>query len=509
MEVAGDVMDQFGRNVCVVNGLSIGVGLLLWSVTGLAEASSEISTHHTHAGEANSSRLHGVQEQNDAPPQLSVLEPADAVLIREKEWLWNRYLKNALHLPDWIDLGLEQRTRFEVYDHPWRSSQPLGRTDPQIQQRSRLRFGLNGGALKLLFEGQDSRVHLTDPGDFVNAGIRNEWDILQLLVSATGENLFGTGLRTDLHVGRLTMDFGRRRLIGRNDFRNTTNAFDGVHWQLVNDKDWRVRAFFVEPVLRDQTELDEQSKQSVFWGVYGESNRVPWLRFNLYYFGLNDQRSSTVSAQRSFSTFGLRLYEDPRKGQPDYEIESVWQTGRRGNTDHFAHFQHIDLGYTFDLPWSPRFLIHYDYASGDRNPNDSQDSAFDTLFGSRNFELNRTGSFGPFFRTNISSPGWRVIVVPDEGWTFQFKHRVWYLANSQGAFASNGLQDATGGSGNYLGQDVEFRAQWNINTNLEFDAGYVHWFKGSYFDRLPASVGLPPGGQKDSDYFFILTKFRL
>ena len=48
--------------------------------------------------------------------------------------------------------------------------------------------------------------------------------------------------------------------------------------------------------------------------------------------------------QRTFSTFGLRVYEIPQKGQIDYEIESVWQTGKRGNTDHFAHFQYIDLG---------------------------------------------------------------------------------------------------------------------------------------------------------------------
>jgi len=154
-------------------------------------------------------------------------------------------------------------------------------------------------------------------------------------------------------------------------------------------------------------------------------------------------------------------------------------------------------------------MVFYDYASGDGNASDSQSSNFDTLFGARRFEYMPTGNFGPFFRTNLSSPGWRVITVPCHGWKVQLKHRVWYLATSRGAFASNGLRDPTGGSGNFLGHDVELRAQWKINDNLEFDAGYDHWFKGSYFDRLPASVGLPPGGRKDSDYFYILTKFRI
>ncbi len=434
------------------------------------------------------------------------------MLIREKEWKWIRYLKKLMQLPQWVDLGVEHRTRFEVYDHPWRTIQPLGRTDPQIQQRTRVRFGVNGETFRFLFEGQDSRVHLSDLSefDFVNASIRNESDILQVIVSATANNVLGTDLRTDLHVGRLTMDFGRRRLIARNDFLNTTNAFDGVHWQLAKDKVWRIRAFLVEPVIRDQVQLDEQSKRFVFWGVYSETNQVPWLRLNAYYFGLSDQRFSTLNLQRTFSTFGMRLYEIPTKGRLDYEIESVVQTGTLGNTDHFAHFQHIDFGYTFDLPWSPRLLIHYDYASGDRNPNDSQSSAFDTLFGaSRRFEFNATGNFGPFFRRNISSPGWRVIVAPAKGWKVQMLHRFWYLATSRGAFAGSGLRDATGGSGNYLGHDLEMQAQWKINDNLEFDAGYNHWFKGSYFDRLPASAGLPPGGNTDTDYFYFLTKFRV
>ncbi|MEC4675171.1 MAG: alginate export family protein [Nitrospirota bacterium] len=483
---------------------------LSWATLGLALGStSGLATQEFSTPSEFSLFTHGLLGRVQAASKIRVSETADAVLIRTKEWKWNPYLKNALNLSEWVDLGFEHRTRFEVYDRPWRSGQPLGRTDPQIQQRSRVRLGLNAGAFRFLFEGQDSRVHLDDPGDFVTTAIKNEMDMLQLFVSATAKNIFGTGLRTDLHLGRLTMDFGRRRLIARNDFRNTTNAFDGLHAQLAKANVWRIRAFLVEPVLRDDARLDEQSERSVFWGVYGETNQVQWLCMNVYYFGLNDQRSAVVSMQRTFSTFGGRAYKKPVKGQVDYEVETVFQAGTRGMTDHFAHFQHIDLGYSFNLSGSPRVVGFYDYASGDANASDSQSSNFDTLFGARRFEYSPTGNFGPFFRTNLSSPGWRVIAAPYKGWKVQLKHRVWYLATSRGSFASNGLRDTTGGSGNFLGHDVELRAQWKINDNLEFDAGYDHWFKGSYFDRLPVSTGLPPGGSKDSDYFYILTKFRI
>src|SRR5688572_6118732 len=54
------------------------------------------------------------------------IEPADAVLNFRREMEWTRYVKTATHLPDWVDLGFENRTRFESYDHPWRSTQAIG-----------------------------------------------------------------------------------------------------------------------------------------------------------------------------------------------------------------------------------------------------------------------------------------------------------------------------------------------------------------------------------------------
>ena len=38
------------------------------------------------------------------------IEPADAVLNLRRDIEWTRYVKTAMHLPDWIDLGLENRT---------------------------------------------------------------------------------------------------------------------------------------------------------------------------------------------------------------------------------------------------------------------------------------------------------------------------------------------------------------------------------------------------------------
>lgn len=441
------------------------------------------------------------------------IESADAILINSrKEYEWNRYLKAALRLPDWIDLGLENRTRFESYDHPWRASQTIGngQTDAQIPLRSRLRVGLGNGPLRFLFEGQDARSIFSDePGSFQNNTTVNEFDILQLFGSLTLKNTLRSGLRTDFHFGRWTSDFGRRRLIARSNFRNASTAFDGFHWQVSRDKTWRFRTFVVEPVFRSEVQLDEENSKSLFWGTYFESHHFPWFEMDAYYLGLNDKLPANVADRRTYSTFGGRLYKEPRPGEPDYEIETTWQIGTRGVTNHFAYLQHLDLGYTFNLPWEPRVVFHYDYASGDRQPGDNQDGSFDTLFGARNFEYERTSIWGPFSRTNLQSPGWRVIVEPASGWILEVKHRAWFLAQSKDFFGSSGLRDPTGQAGTSLGQDVELRAQWTINANLDFDCGYTHWFKGSYFDSPAILAQMPTGGNKDSDYFFAAMRVRL
>ncbi|MDR4496044.1 MAG: alginate export family protein [Nitrospirales bacterium] len=491
---------------------SIGLSVFLIVAPCLGTPSAATPSSINGNGSDYPEVINGVRERAEAQIGKKWIETPDAVLNQRKELEWARYLKTALNLPDWVDLGIENRTRFESLDHPWRSTARVGggRTDSQIALRSRVRFGLGGnGPVRFLFEGQDSRVYGDEPGGFVNNTTVDEWDILQLFGSLTASNVMGSGLRMDMHFGRMTMDFGGRRYVARNDFRNTTNAFDGFHWQIAKDKLWRFRAFLVEPVIRDEVKLDEQNKNFLFWGAYLENHQIPWMKLNVFYYGLNDQRFANNNLHRTYGTYGLRLFRSAGVGEIDYELEGAVQVGHVGQVDHFAYNPNAQMGYTFDVPWTPRFLVQYTYASGTRTPGGSQSGTFDPLFGARRWDLMATGIFGPFLRSNISSPGWRVIVQPAKGWRIQLKQRFWWLA--QGTAVNGGilLQDPTGGAGNYLGHDLEFRVQWVINQNLDFDAGYDHWFKGSYFDRLPASANLPQGGNKDTDYFYISMRVRL
>jgi hypothetical protein len=423
-------------------------------------------------------------------------ETADQVLVSENE-SWNRYLHDALRLPSWLDLGIEQRTRFEFLEDPWRPGEPDKQS--QIMHRTRLRVGVDGpGPLRFLAELQDSRVESDGPDDFILLSV-DKLDVLQLFLSATTPDLLGTGLRADVHVGRMTMDFGSRRLVGRNAFRNITNCFDGIHLQLGNGETWRVRAFATRPVILEEGYFDDDSsRKRRFWGVGYEDQRIGWLNLDTYYFGY---RARDLDIE--YHTFGVRARRPEKLRQLDYELELIGQLGDSSGRDHSAFAGHAELGYTLDLPWSPRLVGQFEYASGTADPSGDESHTFNVLFGTRRSDLAVTGIFGPFRRSNILSPGVRLIVSPHPKVKAQLKVRYWELAQAKDAFVGTGLQDPTGASGRNLGTDVELQVRWSPTPWLELDAGYDHWFKGPYLDRVPNA-----SSNDDSDYFYATAQLR-
>jgi len=457
------------------------------------------------SGIASLAFLAGFTSPSSAEATAAVFKPAetaDAVLHAENV-AWSRHLHDALRLPTWLDLAVDQRTRFELLDDPWRPGESQKQT--QIPQRSRLRLGIDApGGIRILGEFQDARVWSDRPNDFTTFPV-DHFDVLQLFVSETRKNLFGRGLRIDGHVGRLSLDLGSRRVLARNEFRNTTNAFDGVHLQLGSDeRTWRVRAFYTLPVeIQDGDVLDDKiSARRRFYGIAYEDLRNPWLLLDAYHLGLD-----ALSANLSYRTYGLRAYRRPAPGQVDYEGELITQFGERGpndaERDQSAWAVHAELGHTFDIVWSPRIAFQLDYASGSDDPSDDDSHTFDPLFGARRFDLDPTGIFGAFRRANFLSPGVRVGLLPTKTLRLDLKVRHWRLDEARDAFSGTGLVDASGDAGRDLGTDLELRARWDAAEWLGFDVGYDHWWKGSYLDDV---AGARTRG--DSDYFYAQSRIR-
>jgi len=429
-------------------------------------------------------------------------------------------ITQALGLPSWLTLSVDHRIRYETLDDQFRvgldGNDDLLMLRTLVHARVRVGAGLSFGA-----ELEDSRVRLEDSSTSLGTGAVDAVELLQAHAQLDHEAFGGRGR---LRIGRITMDVGSRRFVARNRFRNTLNAFTGVDWSWRGSGGRTARAFYVLPVRRrpsaraavrhDQIQLDEERFAVQFWGLHGSAG-LPFGggrdRIELFVFGLHEEAGARGTRNRDLYTPGLRIRRAPASGGLDYEIESAVQIGsarssRTGrDLDHLAQFHHLEAGYTFDGPGTPRVVLQYDYASGDHRAFDDDDERFDTLFGARRFDFGPTSSYGPFARANLSTPGLRVQLKPRSVVSSFVSVRGFWLASDRDAWTTAGVRDPTGRSGSFVGTQLEWRLRWDLRPgNVRLEMGLAHLFDGGFIRRAPNS-----NREGDSSYGYAQLSFRI
>jgi hypothetical protein len=342
-------------------------------------------------------------------------------------------LNKLANLPDWLSVAVHHRSRQENLENSFQATS--AGSDHLLSLRTlaqaELRFSDN---FKFKAEMQDSRAELASSGALLDTTIVNPAELLEANLQWNAENLFADGSKSLLRAGRVTMDIGDRRLVARNRFSNASNAFTGLDgiWQSGNGD--QVRIFYTLPVDRlpnqridlaqNDAAMDRERLHRRFWGLFFSSPNLPWgYRGELYYFRLDEEDAPGFQTlNRHLSTPGTRVYLPKERGRFDYEWTSTIQFGTSRATtapndtrdlSHFAHFHHAETGYTFLAAWSPRFKLEYDYASGDANPSDGKNGAYDPLFGETFKDYGPSGIYNAFRRTNINSPGIQLEIEPD------------------------------------------------------------------------------------------------
>jgi hypothetical protein len=394
--------------------------------------------------------------------------------------------------PDWLTIGGEQRTRYEFMSGQFRRG--LRSDDQQLSQRSRLFVQVKDilDPIRLTFEFQDSRTHFTFADSNVTNNHIDQIDFQQFHVDFVTPDFLETGLMSNFQVGRVNMDLGRGRWIARNNFRNTTNSYDGLYWHLGNPKGLQAHTFAVWPVDKEQKQLNSffTENSNFLWGTYvllPPLQDIPWLRTELSYHG-----HTSEDPFGDFTMLGYRFFKTGGVNKWEFELESDYQFGDINQRADFAHFHHGELGYTFDIPWSPQILLKFDFAS----------PGFDIMYGRRSFELMPTGIFGAFQRTNMASPAYRVLVKPTKSFYMFFQHRAVWMVDPASSWVGTGLVDPTGSSGNFIGNTFELRARWRVMDNVWLQTGYTHFKFGNFARNAPQSPV-----DRDMNYAYFWTEF--
>ena len=420
-------------------------------------------------------------------------------------------LNQALGSPEWLSLSGVHRTRFETLDEQYRAGRNGG--DQGLFFRTLIRGEIALASLKFVGEMIDSRSRLTDSGSPLDSTFINPTDILQAYLAFPIQPTFFKGSQSELRLGRFTMNIGKRRFVSRNGFRNTINAFTGIDWQWQGKGDNDLRMFYTLPVQRlfdgspldNQAAFDKQDGEVSLWGIDYQTANVPW-RFSstdaaeIFMFGLNEKDTpGRPTSDRDIYTLGFRVFNAPTKNQIDYEIEMAYQFGdsRASSTatidlDHEAHFEHFELGYSFDTLWSPRLIAEYDYASGDQDPGDTENNRFQTLFGSRGFDFGSTSLYGAFARANLSSPGLRLRIKPLSDIKSYFTLRGFWLASGDDVWTTARIVPPD--QNTYIGTQLEGHVQWSvIPGNIRLETGFLHLIAGDV---------MKDAGKSDATYVY-------
>jgi hypothetical protein len=303
-------------------------------------------------------------------------------------------------------------------------------------------------------------------------------------------------LPVSLKAGRQEFLYGSAFLIGTNDFYN------GLSWDGFKTSIRPFEKLAVDILGVKMVELNSEDPDVYVAGLYTtyktykEGSLEGYLFYNKGGFPISHREFVLIdSGQKSF-TLGARLAG--KIGGFDYELEPQFQWGKvktalgDGRDLVTAFGGHIDLGYTFKLPWEPRLFGAYAYGSGDNNPFDRRYREFhgsiyndSYIFGDTNVIADLSGVTVNDVHASglqIWIGGLQVKPLPKLGVTLR-AHR--FLANRvPSGFSKN------------IGTEVDSDISYKLTKGISFLVGLNRFFTGRFFRQAW-------GSGKNIDYAYV------
>jgi hypothetical protein len=390
--------------------------------------------------------------------------------------------------PSGLEVGLDFRARYEFREGDWRRESP--ELDQPLLLRARAYLGVRDRFDPLRFTLE--LEHATRKGSNYPADARdvNAHEPIQ----AYAELYFAEALQRrgrsvaplSVRVGRMAFELLDRRLVGRNEWRNTTNTFQGVRTLLGRESDpWQVELMALEPILRSTDGMDRPARNQAFYAAVGHWRR--WSRrvtLEPYYMRLH-QSARQAMTERDIHSVALRAYGEVEHTGVDFDLNVVAQFGKHAEGSHRAWGIAAELGHTFDMQWQTRASLFYGYGSGEDH---------DSLHGSRRFErffgFARPWSANDYIVwENVRAIKLRVEGTARSNLRFDAGLSSYRLADETDGWRNAGLADPSGASGDRLGSEVDWRLRYRANRRLELVGGYARFRPGSWARRTSGGCG--------------------
>jgi hypothetical protein len=358
---------------------------------------------------------------------------------------------------------------------------------------------------KAYVQGQDIReLGGSRPNNVGTFGADGDdtFDVLQAWIDI-GDDAKGLSLR----AGRQPFNFGDQRLLGNPQWLNSTRAWDAarLHWAADS---WTLDFFTGSPVTFINNQWNksdwlnrDEGRNAIDSGVYFSSKSlIPWQSTTDFYV-INQQLNKLpgaagaplgVSGRTNVWSFGTLMKGDSKQlNQWDYELEMVAQVGRAAGLNHRAFAGHWGFGYNFTGPWKPRLGFQYNYATGDKNPNDGKSTTFQNYFPGNHALY---GFMDTTAWMNMHNPQLNFSMQPTDKLRVTFdvmtfwnatNADAWYGANT--ATTVRPVNAAAQGASKYRGTELDVNAWYKLNSHVSLQTGYAFYLAGSYLAKTGAS----------------------
>lgn len=413
------------------------------------------------------------------------------------------YLGDAfkqMHVGDcWlVDVGGEYRMRGQNEDN-LRNINFADFDDDFLLQRTRLfvnaRYGdcfrFYGEAIDAVSDGEDHPPRTIE---------ENRFDALNLFADAL---LYEGDGKWWGRVGRQELLYGEQRLVSPLDWANTRRTFDGAKI-FYRSKEWDVDGFWTRPVpfaqhIEHDHNFDNPNLDQEFMGLYSTYKGQEGHVYDFYYLRYADYGVLDFD----YNTFGTR--GKGKYGDLLYDYEGGYQFGEVLDKRQSAGFATVGLGREWvEKQWKPMLWVYYDWASGNRSPNDDVNGTFNQLFplGHKYF-----GFCDLVARQNIRDFNMQFTARPTDKLSVLLWWHLFYLDSARDAlYNANGVPirfDPTGASGTYVGQELDFTAQYVFNPRWDLLVGYSHFFPGTFVKATN-----PPGVTGEVNFYYTQLSWR-
>ena len=301
-----------------------------------------------------------------------------------------------------------------------------------------------------------------------------------------------------IRVGRQELQYGAQRFVSPLEWANVRRRFDAVKLFWSNET-WNVDAFYAKPVPVQRRQSDQFNEDFDFYGVYATYKAIARHTLDFYFFAINNTGNPTNpngnAGDVSRYTLGSRF--KGKTGAIDYEAELAGQWGKWAGDTIQAWSLSLVSGYTFDVSCKARLGLGFDWATGDDDPTNGTVGTFDQMFPLGHKYLGYLDLVGRqnITAANVNLSAW---LVPKKVKGAMAYHTFW-LSEAEDAFynagGSAGRRDATGGSGQELGSELDLTVVWNVDTHSNVLFGYSHFWENNFISNT--------GPSQDADLFYV------